>query len=90
MSALWADVARDGDGGVATMGHACRAMRLIEMMGLMLERPRTSREMSESLGVAIRTVQEDLLALQCWPLYVPLCRDDDGRYAPMVGWKLRI
>ena len=91
MSAVWAGV-RGASGATIAVGqpHACRAERLIEMIRLIKERPRTSRELADYLGIAIRTAQDDLMALQSWPMYVPLWRDDDGKWALLDGWRLGI
>ena len=62
MSALWADVARDGDGGMTS--HLVRAERLVVMLVLMLAQPRTTRELARRFGVQQRTVQRDMLGLQ--------------------------
>ena len=91
MSTVWPSIRCQSDAAVAVgQPHACRAERLIEMIRLLKGRPQTSRELADALGVSIRTVQDDLAALQSWPMYVPLWRDDDGRWAPLEGWRLGI
>ena len=82
MSALWADVARDGDGGVAAMGHACRAVRLLQLIRLLRDRWYSVAELADALSVSPRTVRRDLLDMQDEPLRLPLC-EARGRWRMM-------
>ena len=84
MSAVWAEVRGAGSEAVS---HACRAVRLIEMIRLLRDRPLSSVDLAERFGVSQRTVQYDLMALQSWPMYVPLYRDDAGRWSILDGWR---
>ncbi|MBC7235022.1 MAG: HTH domain-containing protein [Chloroflexi bacterium] len=80
---------RDADyAGVTVAGHICRAVRLIEMMRLLRDRPLSSAELAERFGVSQRMVQYDLMDLQSWPMYVPLARDLQGRWYIPRGWRL--
>ena len=51
-----------------------KAVRLVDMMRRLKERPYTTQQLCELYGVSPRTVQRDLLTLEGEPFYVPLER----------------
>lgn len=49
-----------------------RALRLMEMVELLRDRPRTVEELAERFGVTERTIRRDLDELRSEPSYMPL------------------
>jgi len=62
---------------------SCRAARLVQILSLLRDRPRTAVELAEMCGVTPRTIRRDLLELQMEPLRVPLVRVPGGRWGLM-------
>lgn len=52
-----------------------RATRLIYILRLLEDRPRTTREIAELFRVHVRTIQRDMLDIQGEPLYAPVVRE---------------
>jgi len=66
------------------MGKAsCRASRLLQVVRLLRDKPRTVAELAELCGVTCRTIRRDLVELQMEPLRVPLVRVPGGRWGLM-------
>ncbi len=62
----------------ATLGKGARLAQLFLLLSD--GRPRRTRELSERLGVHVRTVERDLLDLQGEPFYMPLIAGKDGAW----------
>ena len=54
----------------ATIGKGARLAQIFLLLND--KRPRRARELSERLGVHVRTIERDLLDLQGEPFYMPL------------------
>ena len=52
-----------------------RSVRLVTIVRLLNDRAYTTRELAERLGVAERTIQQDLRDLRDDPLYIQLRQD---------------
>jgi len=61
----------------------CKAVRLLRLMALLREAPRTAKELADLCGVTTATIWRDLLALQGEPLYLPLVKTEGDRWAMM-------